>query len=145
MRFIFPILIVLLPGACKTLQISNELDDQTAFRLYKQTLNGANELSLHYNTDSTYVVCLEKGTTEEFAPVSFVVVNIAGRSEILASQNTYLGIAWIHRNILRLEKRIGINLESTDPSKPASNSKYDYFDVEKKEFLVFNNSNKATK
>jgi len=144
MKVFLPVFLTLIMVSCKSLQISSDLDDKAAFRLYQQTLKAKNDLSILYNADSSYAVCVKQAVAEEPAPVSFVVVNIKGRSKILVSQNSYLGVFWIDLHTLGFEKRMGISIESKDPSKPVKKDRYEYYNVEKKEYTQYTNSNQST-
>jgi hypothetical protein len=116
---------------CKPIQLTSGLNDHEAFKLYRQAVKSDSTYFINYNPDSTYAICiLNDGSDMVSEPISFFIVDIKDRREVLASINEYHKAEWIDNSQVKLTTYKGIGNFSRDLNKNmGSNFKETIFNV----------------
>ena len=120
---------------CRSIQLTSELNDRDAFRLYRQAVKENDTYLIKYNADSTLALCILNDSSDLVSePISFFIVNIKGREKILVSINEYYKADWIDTENVRLSSFTGLpDIQRGMNKIPKSNIKTVIFNVTSKQ------------
>jgi hypothetical protein len=115
-------LLILLLVCCKSPQLSTDISNREAYKLFKENLTD-DEYKVFTNTDSTYALCILNDQSEKVSePVSFFIVNIKQKEKILVSINEYHKARWIDNENLIFTVYSGVvNQDKSLLNKPKKN------------------------
>lgn len=116
--------------ACKPVQLSAELSNHEAKKLYQLAKENTTDFTLNFNSDSLYAICQYTGKEYVFGkPVSFFVYNIKDKKMCWVSIKEYDKAEWKDSYTIRLTHYSGI---------PKGNSLQDYSSADGVKVLLLN-------
>jgi len=109
--------------ACSPVQLTQELNNTRAMKLYRNAVNEQEKYILSYNTDSSFVICTLKDNSQMVSePVSFLVINLDDKEKVVVSLKEYHRAGWIDQDNILLTKYLGVpNFDRTLKGKPNNN------------------------
>ena len=147
MRSKYTILILLgIILACSPVQLSQDLSNSGAMKIYRNASDENEKYTLTYNTDSSFVICTLNDNSQMVSePVSFLVVNLNKKEKVFVSMKEYHRARWIDLNTIVLVKFLGVpNIDRNLTRKPISNRMEYVLDVHTKELKQRQESDQET-
>jgi hypothetical protein len=139
-------LLLLTVVSCRSIIIDQEISDKQAYKLYKNAGQVNVDYDIQYNTDSTFVICIDRVDSRlPDAKYSFVVLSLDSRSVNLKSIKEYSKIEWLDNENILLVNYLGIEKFDKEKQTYSGNKIRKIYNINSKQISNFKEPNQEIK